>query len=50
MHEAMVAESLLMTISAEAAKHKAKPVWTKVSYGKLYATNDSEFFDKFMVE
>jgi hydrogenase nickel incorporation protein HypA/HybF len=40
MHEAMVAESLLTAISAEAAKHKARPVWAKISCGKLYAIND----------
>jgi len=40
MHEMMVAQSLLATISDEAAKHNAKPVGAKVSCGKLYAIND----------
>jgi hydrogenase nickel incorporation protein HypA/HybF len=40
MHEAMVAESLLAAISAEAAKHNARPVWAKISCGKLYTIND----------
>lgn len=40
MHEAMVAKSLLAAISAEATKHKAKPVAAKVSCGRLYVIND----------
>jgi len=40
MHEMMVAQSLLATISDEAAKHNAKPVGAKISCGKLYAIND----------
>lgn len=40
MHEAMVAQSLLAAISAEAAKLDAKPVSARISYGQLYAVND----------
>jgi hydrogenase nickel incorporation protein HypA/HybF len=40
MHETMVAESLLATISAESAKQKAKPVSAKISCGMLNAIND----------
>jgi hydrogenase nickel incorporation protein HypA/HybF len=40
MHEAMVAQSLLAAISAEAQKHKAKPLGAKISCGQLYAVND----------
>jgi len=40
MHEAMVAQSLLATISQEAAKHNAKPVGARISCGKLSAVND----------
>ena len=40
MHETMVAESLLETISAEAAKQNAKPVNAKLSCGTLNAIND----------
>jgi len=40
MHEAMVAQSLLATISAEAAKHNARPVGARISCGTLYAIND----------
>ncbi len=40
MHEMMVAESLLATISAEAAKQNAKPVNARISCGMLNAIND----------
>ncbi len=40
MHEMMVAQNLLATISAEAAKQDAKPVGAKISCGKLYTIND----------
>ena len=40
MHEMMVAQNLLATISAEAAKQDAKPVSAKISCGKLYTIND----------
>lgn len=40
MHETMVAESLLATISAESAKQNAKPVSAKISCGMLNAIND----------
>ena len=40
MHETMVAESLLATISAESTKQKAKPVSAKISCGALNAIND----------
>jgi hydrogenase nickel incorporation protein HypA/HybF len=40
MHETMVAQSLLATLSAEAAKQHAKPVGARISYGTLYAIND----------
>jgi hydrogenase nickel incorporation protein HypA/HybF len=39
MHETIVAESLLKTISAESAKQNAKPVWAKISCGTLNAIN-----------
>ena len=40
MHETMVAQNLLVTISAEAAKQNAKPVNARISCGKLHAIND----------
>jgi len=40
MHETMVAESLLATISDEAAKQNAKPVSARISCGMLNAIND----------
>jgi len=40
MHETVVAQSLLATISAEAAKQNAKPVNAKMSCGMLNAIND----------
>jgi hydrogenase nickel incorporation protein HypA/HybF len=40
MHETMVAESLLETISAEAAKQNATPVNARISCGMLNAIND----------
>ena len=40
MHEMMVAQSLLATISDEAAKHKAKPIAAKISCGRLNPVND----------
>jgi hydrogenase nickel incorporation protein HypA/HybF len=40
MHETMVAQSLLAAISAEAAKHNAKPISAKISCGMLNAVND----------
>ena len=40
MHETMVAESLLATISDETAKQNAKPISAKISCGMLNAVND----------
>ncbi len=40
MHETMVAQSLLATISDETAKQNAKPVAAKISCGTLNAIND----------
>jgi Zn finger protein HypA/HybF involved in hydrogenase expression len=40
MHETMVAQSLLVAISDEAAKHNAKPVGAKISCGELSVIND----------
>ena len=40
MHETVIAESLLATISAESKKQKAKPLWAKISCGMLNAIND----------
>ena len=40
MHEMMVAEALLTTISAETAKQNAKPLAAKVSCGILNTVND----------
>jgi hydrogenase nickel incorporation protein HypA/HybF len=40
MHEMMVAQSLLATISDEAAKHNAKPIGAKISCGALNPVND----------
>ncbi len=40
MHETMVAQSLLSTISAEAEKRSAKPISAKISCGVLNAVND----------
>ena len=40
MHEMMVAENLLTTISDEAAKHNAKPIGAKISCGTLNPVND----------
>jgi hydrogenase nickel incorporation protein HypA/HybF len=40
MHETMVAQSLLKTISDEATKQKVKPVGAKISCGTLNAIND----------
>ncbi len=40
MHETMLAQSLLATISEEAARHNAKPVAAKISCGGLSAVND----------
>lgn len=40
MHETMVAQSLLATISAETAKQNGKPVSAKISCGMLNAVND----------
>jgi hydrogenase nickel incorporation protein HypA/HybF len=40
MHEVMVAQNLLAAILEEAAKHNAKPLAAKISYGKLYTIND----------
>ncbi len=40
MHEAMVAQSLLASISAEVANQEAKPISAKISCGVLYAIND----------
>jgi hydrogenase nickel incorporation protein HypA/HybF len=39
MHEAMVAQSVLAAISAEAKKQKAKPVAAKISCGVFNAVN-----------
>jgi hydrogenase nickel incorporation protein HypA/HybF len=40
MHETTVAQSLLVTILAEAAKRGAKPLSAKISCGVLNAVND----------
>ena len=40
MHEAMVAQNVLATISAEAAKQNARPITAKISCGQLNAIND----------
>lgn len=40
MHEAMVAQSLLAAISAEADKQKARPISATISCGMLNAIND----------
>ena len=40
MHEAMVAQSLLTTISDEAAKQNAKPISAKISCGTFNTIND----------
>jgi len=40
MHETMVAQSLLATISDEAAKQNTKPVGAKISCGTLNTIND----------
>jgi hydrogenase nickel incorporation protein HypA/HybF len=40
MHETMVAESLLTTISTESTKQNAKPVSAKISCGMLNVIND----------
>ena len=40
MHETMVAQSLLATISTETAKQNAKPIGAKISCGMLNAIND----------
>ena len=40
MHEAMVAQSLLATISTEAKKYDAKPIVATISCGTLYVIND----------
>ncbi len=40
MHEMMVAESLLATISDEATKHNARPIGAKISCGMLNPIND----------
>lgn len=40
MHETMIAESLLATISEEAAKQNARPISAKISCGILNAVND----------
>ena len=40
MHETMVAQSLLTTISAETAKQNTKPIAAKISCGTLNAINE----------
>ncbi len=40
MHETMIAQSLLATISTETAKQNAKPTCAKISCGILNAIND----------
>jgi hydrogenase nickel incorporation protein HypA/HybF len=47
MHETMVAQSLLRTISTEAAKQHAKPVSARISCGTLYAINDEVLYFAF---
>ncbi len=39
MHEAMVAQSLLAAIAAEAEKHSAHPISARLTCGKLYCIN-----------
>jgi len=36
----MVAQNLLAAISAEAAKHNARPITAKISCGRLYSINE----------
>jgi len=36
----MVAQNLLAAISAEAAKHNARPISAKISCGRLYSINE----------
>jgi len=45
MHETMVAQSLLATISDEAAKQNAKPIGAKISCGTLNAVNDEVLYE-----
>ncbi len=40
MHEATVAQSLIATISEQAAKYQARPVVARISCGALSAIND----------
>lgn len=40
MHETMIAQNLLATISAETTKQNAKPIGARISCGALYAVND----------
>lgn len=40
MHETVVAQSLVETITAEARKHDARPLSAKMSCGELNAVND----------
>jgi len=40
MHETMVAQSLLATITAEAKKQKARPILAKISCGMLNDVNE----------
>ena len=40
MHEATVAQSLLVTISDEAEKYNARPIAARISCGTLAAIND----------
>jgi len=47
MHETMVAQSLLATISDEAAKQNAKPIGAKISCGTLNAVNDEVLYFAF---
>jgi len=47
MHETMVAESLLVMISAEAAKQDARAVSAKISCGALNTINDELLYFAF---
>ncbi len=50
MHETIVAQNLLVVISAETEKHNAKPLAAKISCGTLNAINDESLcfaFDAF---
>ncbi len=47
MHEMSVAQNLMATISAEAAKQKSKPIKAKISCGILNVINDELLAEAF---